>query len=296
MSGRKFGYSHTTLAQDAMNLYFAVIDETLVRLRQDLEKHGKSQAEVEALVKRLEQKWKQNLTQTNCIDKEHLMGIGLDEELQYGVSSPIVSYDNRTRQRGGSPGPKYIHSTYPKGNPLTSGDGVPTLEQVRNPFVNENVSAVSRFEQQKHSEVSAMQTLMSGHRIPQTDGGCDEYPPAKRAKPNSIKIPQLDGPADDGQGSTSSAAAIPTDQNPSSANKTFSVSDAQADGERPLCSDDDASSDEPIETNDALICQYTKVSRKKNDWSVDLKDCVMHINGKDYAFATAVGGKFRWLY
>ena len=63
----------------------------------------------------------------------------------------------------------------------------------------------------------------------------------------------------------------------------------------PLCSDDDDTDDgEDLDPADKIICQFTKVFRKKNEWSVELKHGLMHINGKDYAFQKAVGGSFVW--
>merc|ERR1711997_478655 len=62
---------------------------------------------------------------------------------------------------------------------------------------------------------------------------------------------------------------------------------------KPLCSDDDDTDDgEDLDPADRIMCQFTKVTRKKNDWSVDLKHGIMHINGKDYAFQKATGGTF----
>merc|ERR1712083_746293 len=64
---------------------------------------------------------------------------------------------------------------------------------------------------------------------------------------------------------------------------------------RPLCSDDDDTDDgEDLDPADRIMCQFTKVTRKKNDWAVDLKHGIMHINGKDYAFQKAIKGKFQW--
>merc|ERR1712176_459489 len=63
----------------------------------------------------------------------------------------------------------------------------------------------------------------------------------------------------------------------------------------PLCSEDDDTDDgEDLDPSDKIICQFTKVVRKKNEWSVDLKHGLMHINGKDYAFQKATGGTFSW--
>ena len=63
----------------------------------------------------------------------------------------------------------------------------------------------------------------------------------------------------------------------------------------PLCSEDDDTDDgEDLDPADKIICQFTKVVRKKNEWNVDLKHGLMHINGKDYAFQKATGGTFAW--
>merc|ERR1712154_374247 len=63
----------------------------------------------------------------------------------------------------------------------------------------------------------------------------------------------------------------------------------------PLCSNDDDTDDgEDLDPADKIICQFTKVVRKKNEWTVDLKHGLMHINGKDYAFQKASGGSFSW--
>ena len=63
----------------------------------------------------------------------------------------------------------------------------------------------------------------------------------------------------------------------------------------PLCSeDDDTDEGEDLDPADKIICQFTRVVRKKNEWNVDLKHGLMHINGKDYAFQKATGGSFAW--
>jgi len=63
----------------------------------------------------------------------------------------------------------------------------------------------------------------------------------------------------------------------------------------PLCSEDDDTDDgEDLDPADKIICQFTKVVRKKNEWTAELKHGLMHINGKDYAFHKATGGHFSW--
>eukprot|EP00128_Syssomonas_multiformis_P017060 Colp12_sorted_trinity150504_noHs@7166 len=61
--------------------------------------------------------------------------------------------------------------------------------------------------------------------------------------------------------------------------------------------DDEGDSEEDEEAAEedvsVIICQYEKVHRTKNKWKTQLKDGVMHINGKDYVFSKAQGD-FEW--
>ncbi len=56
---------------------------------------------------------------------------------------------------------------------------------------------------------------------------------------------------------------------------------------------DDDTSDEEVETDHIILCQYEKVSRIKNKWKAMLRDGVMTVNGKDYLFNKA-NGDFEW--
>merc|ERR1719286_94843 len=58
----------------------------------------------------------------------------------------------------------------------------------------------------------------------------------------------------------------------------------------PPCSADDVSDEEASEvfdTENVVVCQYEKISRSRNRWKVVLKDGVMSLNGRDYAFHKA---------
>ncbi|ETO17984.1 hypothetical protein RFI_19310, partial [Reticulomyxa filosa] len=63
---------------------------------------------------------------------------------------------------------------------------------------------------------------------------------------------------------------------------------------RPLDSADEDSEEPETNFHDKIVCQYTQVQRNKNEWLVELKNGIMHINGKDYAFAQASNGNLRW--
>lgn len=56
--------------------------------------------------------------------------------------------------------------------------------------------------------------------------------------------------------------------------------------EEPLGSDLDDDNEEPS-TEDIVLCQFEKVSRVKSKHKCQLKDGIMHLNGKDYLFSKA---------
>jgi len=67
----------------------------------------------------------------------------------------------------------------------------------------------------------------------------------------------------------------------------------QAMEEDPLNSGDDQSDDEDIDTlfdaDNVVVCQFEKVHRARSKWKFTLKDGIMHLQGKDYAFLRCAG-------
>ena len=66
--------------------------------------------------------------------------------------------------------------------------------------------------------------------------------------------------------------------------------EAKAEGGEEIDELDDSDldiSDEEIETDDILICQYDKVRRVKTKWSCVFKDGLLHVNGQDHVFHEA---------
>jgi len=62
--------------------------------------------------------------------------------------------------------------------------------------------------------------------------------------------------------------------------------------EKPLCSDDDGSDEDPVElfdTENVVVCQYDKIHRTKSRWKFSLKVGIMNLNGKDFVFQKANG-------
>jgi len=67
-----------------------------------------------------------------------------------------------------------------------------------------------------------------------------------------------------------------------------------AKGDEELGSDlDDEDDEEEPDTEHIILCQYEKVTRVKNKRKANLKDGIMHINGRDYVFSKA-NGEFDW--
>jgi transcription initiation factor TFIIA large subunit len=66
------------------------------------------------------------------------------------------------------------------------------------------------------------------------------------------------------------------------------TSPVRVEGEEPVGSDlDDNSEENEPETNDYIVCQFEKVNRVKNKHKCQLKDGIMHINGRDHLFSKA---------
>jgi len=68
------------------------------------------------------------------------------------------------------------------------------------------------------------------------------------------------------------------------------ATEAKADGEEEIDELDDSDldiSEEEIETDDILICQYDKVRRVKTKWSCVFRDGLLHVNGQDHVFHEA---------
>ncbi|CAD5223860.1 unnamed protein product [Bursaphelenchus okinawaensis] len=69
--------------------------------------------------------------------------------------------------------------------------------------------------------------------------------------------------------------------------------DEEGNEEEPLNSDDDQSDEEDLKTlfdsDNVVICQFEKVHRARSKWKFILKDGIMHLNGKDYAFQKSTG-------
>jgi len=54
-------------------------------------------------------------------------------------------------------------------------------------------------------------------------------------------------------------------------------------------SDDDDDDDDEPDTAHLVLAQFDKVNRTKSKWKCNLKDGIMHLNGRDYTFNRANG-------
>lgn len=108
---------------------------------------------------------------------------------------------------------------------------------------------------------------------------------------DNSKLPQSDGPSDDFDSGLLDPTGSPTlplsDIDPISGVE-------EDDEEEPLGSDLDDEVEEP-ETSDIVLCQFEKVTRVKTKHKCQLKDGIMHLNGRDYLFNKATAD-FEFYY
>jgi len=95
----------------------------------------------------------------------------------------------------------------------------------------------------------------------------------RKGKSKKKVIPQVDGLGDD-EDSEGAGGDSPKD-------------------DEELDSDLDDEDDAEPETENFILCQYEKVTRVKNKRKTNLKDGIMHLNGKDSVFHKATG-EFEW--
>jgi len=127
------------------------------------------------------------------------------------------------------------------------------------------------------------------------------FPPGP---PQGRTIPQVDGPSDDSDDSTTPPPATyaPRASHPSLPQPQASSSAAPVDSEAINSDlDDSDTEDEDLEdgggaNSEIVFCTYEKVTRVKSKWKCVLKDGMIHANGKDYLFSRCTGEfEFDWV-
>jgi len=264
----------TTLAQDAFNLYHTVIADVTERIKGDLKELGKSESEVNSIAKLLSTRWKRALDESNCIDHENLIGIGLND-IAHNIGQQHQS--KRRRITWSEEGGEFIEPSLPAGgNSLISGKGIPNTSEVQNPYMLT----------EDFNEAPALSTELSIPAPPlSTELSIPITPLIKRDEDHfGIKAePDVNIMKD--SGSLFGTALHEHEMDPESLRKSC---------EKPLGSDDDDSDEDGEEPTDLVVCAYSKVIKKKGDWNMDLKNGLIHFAGKDYAFQTAKGGHLKW--
>jgi len=217
----------------------------------------------------------------------------------------------RKRQKLNNPNIPPLHSpvvlqpNHPPNNPHIQGLGVPQIDQVHNPFTHPH--SQSYLPQNDGMDVIQFMVQSDGPSPmkPRTVGFDDDEEDEEDDDKNEKEKPSLseDHIKDNEENKNQNSLKEENEEEEVKENKNDSnelnVSKPHIvngrDLNAPLCSDDDDTDDqEDLDPSDKIICQFTRVNRKKNEWSVDLKHGLMHINGKDYAFQKATGGTFSW--
>jgi len=139
-------------------------------------------------------------------------------------------------------------------------------------------------------------------RMPQYDGGGDEAP-AKRLGKNArnakavVKLTKAQQKKAKAAAEAAAAQAKKKEARKAAGEEDDDSVDVNGAEEPELNSDDD-DSDVAVETTtddcpNLILCQYDQILHSKDRWKVSLRDGIMNINGRDYAFKKATG-EFSW--
>jgi len=250
----------TTLAQDAFNLYHTVIGDVTQKIKRDLKDMGKTNSEVNFVTNLLKSTWKRALDQSHCIDHENLTGINLND-IARNIGQDRKSKRqkvNHNEEEGEFVAPK-LHS----GNSsLILEKRIPNFSKLSNPYIDS----------EDFSDVKSLSVSFSGLPSPIKKY---EYRYGVNSEPDVLE----------GGGTRLGTALHDNAMSPRKYKKTL---------EKPLGSDDDDTDEDGEEPTDLVVCSYSRVMKKKGDWNMDLKNGIIHLAGKDYAFKAARGGHLRW--
>jgi hypothetical protein len=182
----------------------------------------------------------------------------VDSQHFSGLDSGAVG--NPQKKRKISEGPKLLKSNFQKS--YTNGDGVPRSHlEIRNPF---DTPIISSPESKKMKQKSIPQSASKNMYRPVIVGN--------EVIPKKVGSKQENGHDDLDDGEEKDLDDL--------------------DG--PLGSDDDDDLSEPEEVEDTLICQFTKINRTKDLFSIRLNCGILKINGKEYCFSNAEAGTAGW--
>lgn len=229
--------------------------------------------------------------------------------------------------------PRLLEPNYPSYNPHVQGMGVPNIGQVHNPFIHP-INAQSNMPQIPYfSNLENIESKENTTNVPQNDiqfmasnesesKNVDIIEEQTIPSVNYSTIAQFDGPSpmmssaigfsDEDEDDDVNEEHKNVDRKSGKIENTNVKISANIDAENeeinekdivngkdlnaPLNSDDDDSEEDiNLDTvEDKILCTFTKVSRKKNEWNITLGHGIMHIQDKDYAFVCANNGHFVW--
>ncbi|KAL6775864.1 hypothetical protein ACKKBG_A18810 [Auxenochlorella protothecoides x Auxenochlorella symbiontica] len=117
-----------------------------------------------------------------------------------------------------------------------------------------------------------------------------DTPPTKLVKTEAIQtpsIPQWDGAAEEAAGVSDPSSSVPAG---AEAEAEDNLDDVELDDDE-LNEDDDLEDVDAVgsDSEDQLLGQFDKVHRSKARWKVNLRHCILQLDGRDYLLHKATG-------
>jgi transcription initiation factor TFIIA large subunit len=235
------------------NLHKEIIDHVIKNVRQDFDNMGID----EQVLIDLQELWEQKLAQAtqSAIEAADQRASEAPSTATDDTDSSVFAYQTHLAL---SKGP---------GGPLGNGAGAASAA---------SLASMASFTQLDLAEMKQPPFAASAAAV-----GKGESPPSKRL-PNPNPNPK----GITGQFDGTDHCSLPT---------TNALQEDDNELGSDLDDDSQASSNEAADAEDAssswnhnyIICQYEKVTRTKNKWKCILKDGMLHIDGRDYAFHRA---------
>lgn len=168
-------------------------------------------------------------------------------------------------------------------NPIINSTvGLPI--SIANNILQQHVNAALGIKPQPIEQVVILNSVIQGDaaliedndvdtNIPESTQQSDNIVKSNRKK-SKIELKQYDGGNDQDEDKQ----------------KMENTADPKDDEEKSLNSDDDIDEDDDFsDTNNVIICQYEKINKIRNKWTMHLKEGIMNLNGKEYVFHKAKG-------
>eukprot|EP00741_Cyanophora_paradoxa_P005343 tig00000880_g5182.t1 len=271
------------MSLSATDLYRLVIDDVISKLRSEFTNQGAD----EGVLAKLQEMWELKLLEAGVMEDVYLPG---NNEGVYGVdpayAAGFAGYAEAAASSSNAPDAAVklpqvdgAHDMSESGSEGARKPLKPTAEPVvaRPAVGDETVDRLllARWSEaaraaQSDTPADAAEPSSSSAAVPPAEGGSTAEAPARRRR-------QVGGQAD-GAGRAGGEE-----------------DDERAEGGDDLGSSDDDDDETNVdpETDHLILSQFDKVARTKNKWKVQLREGIMHLNGRDYIFAKA-NGEFTW--